>query len=128
MRKDNEDGGVKQQQQREAAERAARRGAQTRASDAYEELVAEGIRYISKQDHRRAASQGLPRGHCAARPPSSSCGALPCSGDEKRSSTRTRPCAADAWWKTCSQTNDLRPYNSRALTPLSARSGLRCVV
>ena len=26
-----------------------------RASDAYEELVAEGIRYISKQDHRRAA-------------------------------------------------------------------------
>eukprot|EP00964_Phaeocystis_antarctica_P101506 scaffold66963_cov61-Phaeocystis_antarctica.AAC.2 len=48
-----EDGGVSQQLQREAAERAARLAAQS--GDAYDELVAEGIRYGSKQDTRRAA-------------------------------------------------------------------------
>ena len=53
QRKDNEDGGVSQQRQREAAEGAARIAAQT--GDAYKELVAEGMRYGSKQDHRRAA-------------------------------------------------------------------------
>ena len=50
---DAEDGGVMQQRHREVAEGAARRAAQT--GDAYEELVAEGIRYASKQDMRRAA-------------------------------------------------------------------------
>ena len=42
-----------QQQQREAAERAARRAAQT--GDEYEELQADGTRYIAQQDTRRAA-------------------------------------------------------------------------
>jgi tetratricopeptide (TPR) repeat protein len=49
----NEDGGVTQQQQREVAEEAARAAAQT--GDAYDELVAEGLRYSSKDDTRRAA-------------------------------------------------------------------------
>ena len=53
MRKLSEDGGVMQQQNREAAERAARRAAQT--GDEYEELVAEGARYASKEDWRRVA-------------------------------------------------------------------------
>ena len=52
-RKQNEDGGVTQQRQREAAEREARRAAQT--GDAYDELTAEGARYASKEDWRRAA-------------------------------------------------------------------------
>eukprot|EP00964_Phaeocystis_antarctica_P138404 scaffold103096_cov50-Phaeocystis_antarctica.AAC.3 len=49
----NEDGGVMQQQNREAAEEAARYAAQS--GDAYDELLADGIRYLSKQDTRRAA-------------------------------------------------------------------------
>ena len=53
MRKDLEDGGVKQQQNREAAERAARYAEQT--GDAYLELTVEGMRYASENDHRRAA-------------------------------------------------------------------------
>ena len=48
-----EDGGVQQQRDREVAEGAARRAAQT--GDEYDELVAEGIRYGSQQDMRRAA-------------------------------------------------------------------------
>ena len=48
-----EDGGVMQQQQREAAEEQARIAAQS--GDAYEELLAEGTRYHSKKDWRRAA-------------------------------------------------------------------------
>ena len=53
MRKRSEDGGVVQQQNREIAEEQARHAAQT--GDAYEELLAEGVRYASKQDMRRAA-------------------------------------------------------------------------
>ena len=49
----SEDGGVTQQQMREIAEREARRAAQT--GDAYDELLAEGGRYASQQDTRRAA-------------------------------------------------------------------------
>jgi tetratricopeptide (TPR) repeat protein len=49
----NEDGGVSQQQDREIAERQARRAAQT--GDAYDGLMAEGSRYASKEDTRRAA-------------------------------------------------------------------------
>ena len=52
-RKRAEDGGAQQQRDREAAEGQARYAAQT--GDKYEELVAEGIRYGSKQDTRRAA-------------------------------------------------------------------------
>eukprot|EP00964_Phaeocystis_antarctica_P009352 scaffold5067_cov65-Phaeocystis_antarctica.AAC.9 len=48
-----EDGGVRQQRNREVAEREARRAAQT--GDAYQELLAEGARHASKQDTRRAA-------------------------------------------------------------------------
>jgi len=48
-----EDGGVMQQRAREAAEEAARIAAQS--GDAYQELVAEGARYFSHQDTRRAA-------------------------------------------------------------------------
>jgi len=53
QRNRNEDGGVTQQRAREAAERAARIAAQT--GDEYDELVAEGARYLSKEDTRRAA-------------------------------------------------------------------------
>ena len=53
QREMNEDGGVLQQRQREFAEEAARRAAQT--GDAYEELLAEGVRYGSQHDMRRAA-------------------------------------------------------------------------
>jgi tetratricopeptide (TPR) repeat protein len=53
QRSRNEDGGVAQQQAREVAERAARIAAQT--GDAYSELLAEGARYFSKDDTRRAA-------------------------------------------------------------------------
>ena len=49
----SEDGGVGQQRDREAAERTARHAAQT--GDAYDELMAEGARYFSQQDLRRAA-------------------------------------------------------------------------
>jgi tetratricopeptide (TPR) repeat protein len=42
-----------QQRQREIAERQARRAAQT--GDEYDELIAEGARYASQQDTRRAA-------------------------------------------------------------------------
>ena len=52
-RKINEDGGVGQQRQREAAERVARDAAQS--GDAYVKLIAEGLRYESKEDWRRAA-------------------------------------------------------------------------
>ena len=48
-----EDGGVAQQQDRESAERAARYAAES--GDKYAELVAEGVRYGSKEDTRRAA-------------------------------------------------------------------------
>ena len=48
-----EDGGVIQQQNREAAELEARRAAQS--GDAYDELLAEGARYSSEEDWRRAA-------------------------------------------------------------------------
>eukprot|EP00964_Phaeocystis_antarctica_P012555 scaffold6926_cov64-Phaeocystis_antarctica.AAC.1 len=48
-----EDGGVGQQQQREIAEELARRA--TLSGDAYEKLLAESVRYASKQDWRRAA-------------------------------------------------------------------------
>eukprot|EP00964_Phaeocystis_antarctica_P041429 scaffold23682_cov61-Phaeocystis_antarctica.AAC.4 len=49
----SEDGGVMQQRDRESAERAARDAAQS--GDAYAELIADGIRYASQQDTRRAA-------------------------------------------------------------------------
>jgi tetratricopeptide (TPR) repeat protein len=49
----NEDGGVLQQRDREIAERAARDAAQS--GDAYDEQLAEGARYLSKEDTRRAA-------------------------------------------------------------------------
>ena len=45
-----EDGGVVQQRAREIAEKAA-----AQSSDAYDELIAEGLRYLSQRDHRRAA-------------------------------------------------------------------------
>jgi tetratricopeptide (TPR) repeat protein len=48
-----EDGGVMQQREREVAEETARAAAQS--GDAYDELLAEGARYGSKQDTRRAA-------------------------------------------------------------------------
>jgi tetratricopeptide (TPR) repeat protein len=53
FRQRTEDGGVMQQQQREAAEEQARYAAQS--GDAYEALLAEGARYLSQQDTRRAA-------------------------------------------------------------------------
>eukprot|EP00964_Phaeocystis_antarctica_P018094 scaffold10037_cov59-Phaeocystis_antarctica.AAC.3 len=53
FRKSTEDGGVMQQRNRELAERVARDAAQS--GDAYEELVAEGIRYGSEKHFRRAA-------------------------------------------------------------------------
>ena len=52
MRKTWEDGGVTQQRNREIAEGAARVAAQT--GDKWQELVAEGIRYTSQKDWRRA--------------------------------------------------------------------------
>ena len=48
-----EDNGESQQQQREQAEQAARDAAES--GDAYDELLAEGARYASQQDTRRAA-------------------------------------------------------------------------
>ena len=48
-----EDGGAAQQRARKVAEEAAQRAAQS--GDEWEELVAEGIRYDSQQDMRRAA-------------------------------------------------------------------------
>jgi tetratricopeptide (TPR) repeat protein len=59
-----EDGGVTQQREREAAERVARRAAES--GDAYDELLAEGARYASKDDSRRAARAF--RGAIALRP------------------------------------------------------------
>ena len=53
VQKQQEDGGVMQQQAREAAERADHLAAQTGWK--YDELLAEGIRYDSKDDMRRAA-------------------------------------------------------------------------
>ena len=53
FRRKTEDGGVVQQRQREAAEEAARYSAQS--GDAYVVLVADGARYASQQDTRRAA-------------------------------------------------------------------------
>jgi tetratricopeptide (TPR) repeat protein len=53
QRNRNEDGGVMQQRNHEAAEEQARIAAQT--GDAYSELLAEGARYSSQQDTRRAA-------------------------------------------------------------------------
>ena len=52
-RKHREDGGAGQQQNRETAGELARRAA--RSGDKYDELLAEGTRYGSKQDTRRAA-------------------------------------------------------------------------
>eukprot|EP00964_Phaeocystis_antarctica_P007043 scaffold3822_cov68-Phaeocystis_antarctica.AAC.1 len=51
-RKELEDGGAMQQQNREIAEEEARHAAQS--GDKYSELVAEGLRYDYKQDYRRA--------------------------------------------------------------------------
>jgi tetratricopeptide (TPR) repeat protein len=48
-----EDGGVMQQRNREVAEETARIAAQS--GDAYDELLADGVRYGSQQDTRRAA-------------------------------------------------------------------------
>ena len=48
-----EDGGVAQQRHRELAEKTARIAAQT--GDAYMELLADGLRYASRQDCRREA-------------------------------------------------------------------------
>jgi len=48
-----EDGGVTQQRARELAEEQARHAAQS--GDAYDELLAEGLRHLSKHDTRRAA-------------------------------------------------------------------------
>jgi len=48
-----EDGGVLQQRDRKVAEELARHAAQT--GDEYDDLVAEGLRYGSQQDMRRAA-------------------------------------------------------------------------
>jgi tetratricopeptide (TPR) repeat protein len=53
FRNRNEDGGESQQRTREVAEEQARRAAES--GDAYDELVAEGVRYLSQQDTRRAA-------------------------------------------------------------------------
>ena len=53
QRKTWEDGGAAQQQHHEAAERQARRAA--RSGDEYDELLAKGIRYGSKEDWRKAA-------------------------------------------------------------------------
>ena len=50
--KRGEDGGARQQWAREVAEREARNAA--RSGDKYDELVAEGVRYSSKQDWRKA--------------------------------------------------------------------------
>ena len=50
--KSHEDGGVRQQRDREAAEEVARHAAQS--GDRYMELIAEGLRYMSKQDWRKA--------------------------------------------------------------------------
>ena len=52
-RERNEDGGVVQQRDREAAEEQARLAAQS--GDEYDELLTEGTRYASEQDWRRAA-------------------------------------------------------------------------
>ena len=52
-RKAWEDGGVRQQWYRDMAERKARLAAQT--GDKYDELLAEGARYASQEDTRRAA-------------------------------------------------------------------------
>ena len=53
QRKMHEDGGARQQLNREIAERNAQYAAQT--GDEYDELLAEGTRFLSKQDWRRAA-------------------------------------------------------------------------
>ena len=53
QRKAREDGGVAQQQLREIAEEQARLAGQS--GDEYSELMAEGARYASKEDWRRAA-------------------------------------------------------------------------
>jgi len=53
QRKNNEDGGEWQQRERETAERAARYAAQS--GDEYDELLAKGARYASKEDPRREA-------------------------------------------------------------------------
>ena len=53
QRKQREDGGVGQQRNRELAEKAARRAAQT--GEPYMKLLAEGARYGSQHDWRRAA-------------------------------------------------------------------------
>ena len=52
QRKEREDGGVTQQRHRELAEEQARLAVQS--GDEYVKLVAEGARYMSKQDSRRA--------------------------------------------------------------------------
>jgi tetratricopeptide (TPR) repeat protein len=53
FRKRTEDGGEWQQQQREVAEETARFAAQS--GDEYDELLAKGVRYASKEDPRREA-------------------------------------------------------------------------
>jgi tetratricopeptide (TPR) repeat protein len=49
----HEDGGEWQQRERETAEGAARDAAES--GDAYDELIADGLRYLSQRDTRRAA-------------------------------------------------------------------------
>jgi tetratricopeptide (TPR) repeat protein len=53
QRNRHEDGGEWQQRNREVAEREARIAAQS--GDAYDELLADGLRYLAKDDTRRAA-------------------------------------------------------------------------
>ena len=53
LRRRWEDGGVVQQREREVAEGAARDAAES--GDAYQELIAEGLRYLANDDYRRAA-------------------------------------------------------------------------
>ena len=52
QRKATEDGGARQQRDSEAAEKLARTAAQT--GNALDELLAEGVRYASKEDWRKA--------------------------------------------------------------------------
>ena len=54
-RKEQDDGGAGQQRDREAAEREARRAAQT--GNTYDELLADGARYASKNDTRKAGNK-----------------------------------------------------------------------
>ena len=54
LRQRSEDGGVRQQRAREIVEEGARQAAHT--GYAYEELIAEGLQYLSKEDPRSVLS------------------------------------------------------------------------